>query len=73
MALSNVSSVQESKSDEELDLNDFSDQEQDVKEDYKRLLQESFRMAKTSEKRALKLKAWKQTMPLCNYLGRLKI
>ena len=57
MAMSNVLFVQESKSDEELDLTDFSYPEQDVEEDYKRLFKESVRMSKISEKGTLKLKA----------------
>ena len=39
MTLSNASSVQESKSDDDLDINEFSDEEYDD-EDYKKLLQE---------------------------------
>lgn len=62
IAMSNVSYVkgsfdEDSKSDEDKDLNDFSDQEQDIEEDYRRLLQESVTMSKISEKIALKLKA----------------
>lgn len=62
MAVSNASSVQgsfdkESKLDEDINHDDFSDQEQDVEQDCRRLPQESVRMFKISEKRALKLKA----------------
>lgn len=61
MALSNVSSMQGSfdmdfKSDEDIDLHDFSNNEQDMKEKHMRLLQDSMRMSKMNEKRALKLK-----------------
>ena len=43
MALSNASSVQESKSEDDLDIDEFSDEEQ-ADEDYQNLLQESVRM-----------------------------
>ena len=49
MALSNASSVQQSKSGDDLDINEISDEEQ-FDEDYKKLLQESVRMSKISEK-----------------------
>ena len=59
MALSNTSSVQESKSEDDLDINEISDEKQ-ADEDYQRLLQESVRMSKTSEKRAVKIKAMEE-------------
>ena len=40
MTPSNASSVQESKSDDDLDINEFSNEEYDGEEDYKKLLQE---------------------------------
>ncbi|XXG61691.1 hypothetical protein AAC387_Pa05g0236 [Persea americana] len=43
MALSNASSVHESKSEDDLDINEISDKEQ-ADEDYQRLLKESVRM-----------------------------
>lgn len=62
MAITNASSVQgssdqDSKSGEELDIHDSSDDEQDLEIQYKRLLQDSIRMVKFNAKRALKLKA----------------
>ena len=57
MALSNASSVQESKFEDDLDINEFFFYEEQADEDYQELLQESVRMSKISEKRALKLKA----------------
>ena len=59
MALSNTSSVQESKSEDDIDINKISDEEQ-ANEDYQKLFQESVKMSKTSEKRALKLKAMEE-------------
>ena len=59
MALSNTSSVQEYKSENDLDINEISDEEQ-ADEDYKKLLQESVKMLNISEKRALKIKAMEE-------------
>ena len=61
MALSTVSSLQgssdrESKSDENLDFDNFSDDDKDWETAYKKLLQGSIRMSKISKKRVLKLK-----------------
>lgn len=49
MTLSNVSSVQgssdkDSKSEEDIDLHEFSNQEHDMEAEYKRLLQDLVRM-----------------------------
>lgn len=60
MALLNISSVQESKSEDDLDINQISDEEQEGDEAYQKLLLESMRMSKISEKRALKLKAMEE-------------
>ena len=60
MELSNTSSVQESKSEDDLDINESSNGEQDGDEDYQKLFQESVRMSKISKKRALKLKAMEE-------------
>ena len=60
MAISNTSFVQGSKSDEDLEINEFSYEEQDADEDYQKLFLEYVRMSKISEKRTLKLKAMKE-------------
>lgn len=59
MALFNASSMQESKSEDDLDINEISNEEQ-ADEDYQKLLQESIRISKISEKRALKIKAMEE-------------
>eukprot|EP00268_Persea_americana_P034952 TRINITY_DN3454_c0_g1_i2.p1 TRINITY_DN3454_c0_g1~~TRINITY_DN3454_c0_g1_i2.p1 ORF type:complete len:227 (-),score=57.35 TRINITY_DN3454_c0_g1_i2:922-1602(-) len=61
MALSTVSSLQgssdrESKSNDNSDFDNFSDDDKDWETAYKKLLQDSIRMSKISKKRALKLK-----------------
>ena len=56
MELSSASSVQEFKFEDDMDINEFSDEEQ-ADEDYQKLLQEFVRMSKISKKIALKIKA----------------
>eukprot|EP00268_Persea_americana_P034956 TRINITY_DN3454_c0_g3_i4.p3 TRINITY_DN3454_c0_g3~~TRINITY_DN3454_c0_g3_i4.p3 ORF type:complete len:148 (-),score=33.84 TRINITY_DN3454_c0_g3_i4:2168-2611(-) len=60
MAVSNTSSMQGSKSDEDFEIYEFSDAKQDADEDYQKLFLESVRMSKISEKRSLKLKAMEE-------------